>query len=367
MSRAETYRFLCGCLSKHLSDPQREIFHQLALTGALNWTTFVEMASKSLVAPSVLAAAHANGMAELLPGDIADYLQGMAILNRQRNQRIRFEICEIATVFERIGVLPVLLKGAAHLMSSLYDDPGDRVMLDIDLLVPKARLQDCADALQEEDFLILADNGFPAHHHYPPLGRPGDSASIELHVEALDVPHSRLLLSEEIFATSVPLSDDARLALPSVQARLIMAVAHSQLANHACLYGEAPLRELLDVLQLCSKYAREVDWRQLIERFKIWNAQTALACHVLAGHELLGIPIPSEFQVNSLARVLHSLAMWQIDHPQLASVRVQLLRPVLQLRRSLSSAPLRKQLRQNIRDPAWLSRQLWFLSGRRPG
>jgi hypothetical protein len=127
------------------------------------------------------------------------------------------------------------------------------------------------------------------------------------------------------------------------------------------------LRDLLDVLQLCSKYAREVDWRQLIERFKIWNAQTALACHVLAGHELLGIPIPSEFQVNSLARVLHSLAMWQIDHPQLASVRVQLLRPVLQLRRSLSSAPLRKQLRQNIRDPAWLSRQLWFLSGRRPG
>ena len=96
-----------------------------------------------------------------------------------------------------------------------------------------------------------------SHHHYPPLGRPGDSASIELHVEALDVPHSRLPAIGRNLCNVGALSDDARLALPSVQARLIMAVAHSQLANHACLYGEAPLRELLDVLQLCSKYARE--------------------------------------------------------------------------------------------------------------
>jgi hypothetical protein len=366
MSRADTYRFLCGCLSEHLSDPQREMFHRAACTGVLDWTDFIIMASESLVAPSLLAAGRANGLAELLPREVMDYLDGMAILNRQRNRRIQSEITEIAAVFAQIAVAPVLLKGAAHLMSGLYDDIGDRVMSDVDLLVPDARLHSCAEALQREGFRILADNGFPAHHHYPPLGRPGDSVSIELHVEALDAPHARLLQSAEIFATSARLSNDARLALPSPQTRLIIAVAHAQLSNHGYLYGELGLRELLDFGRLCRRHAGEIDWIDLIRRFKSWNAQTALACHFVAGRELLGIPVPPELRVNSLAGVLHALAMWQIDYPQVGLIRTRLLRPSLQFRRSMSSALGRRRLLQNVRDPAWLSRHWLLLLGKRP-
>ena len=159
MSRAKTYRFLCGCLSKHLSDPQREMFSQLALSSGLDWTDFIVMASESPMHPRTRRA-RANGVAELLPHDVVDYLDGMAILNWQRNSRIRSEISEIAAVFAEIGVAPVLLKGAAHLMSGLYDDIGDRVMLDIDLLVPQARLQNCADALKREGFRILPTMAF---------------------------------------------------------------------------------------------------------------------------------------------------------------------------------------------------------------
>ena len=50
----------------------------------------------------------------------------------------------------------------------------------------------------------------------------------------------------------------------------------------------------------------EIDWVHLIRRFKDWNAQTALSCHFLAGNDLLGIPIPREFRVNSLASLLHA-------------------------------------------------------------
>jgi len=364
MSRGETYRFLCGCLSKRLSDPQREMFHQLAQKGALDWTTFIVMASESLVAQLVLAAARTNGLADLLPADVVDYLDGMTILNRQRNRRIQSDINEVAAVFARIGVAPVLLKGAAHLMSGLYDDIGGRVMLDIDLLVPHESLQNCADALKQEGFRILADNGFPAHHHYPPLGRSGDIASIELHVEALDAPHSRLLPSDEIFATSAPLRDDSRLALPSFQSRLILAVAHAQLSNHAYLYGELGLRDLIDFAQLCHRHAHEIDWEHLTQRFKHWNAQTALCWQLLAGLELVGIPFPPEIRINLVARLLHAVAMWEIDHPRLASMRTRLLRPVLQLRRSMSGPPLRRRLLQNVRDPAWLSRHLRLLAGR---
>src|SRR5262249_18271659 len=147
--------------------------------------------------------------------------------------------------------------------------------------------------------------------------------------------------SDEIFATSALLSDNARLALPSVQMSLIIAVAHAQLSNHGYLYGELALRELRDSAQLCYKHAREIDWIPLIRRFKDWNSETALSCHFLAGSNLLGIPVPQDLRVNSLARLLHASAVWQINHPHSVSMRTRLLRPVLQLRRSISSAPLR--------------------------
>lgn len=162
------------------------------------------------------------------------------------------------------------------------------------------------------------------------------------------------------------LSDDARLALPSVQARLIIAVAHAQLSNHDYLYGELGLRELLDFFRICHRHEREIDWMDVVRRFKESNAQTALAFHLLAGRELLGIPIPQEFRVKLAGLMHHAVAMWQIDHPHFASMRTRLLRPGLQFRRSMSSSPLRSRLLQNVRDPAWLSRHLRLLLGRSP-
>jgi hypothetical protein len=364
MSRADTFAFICGCLADRLSEPARETFRSKSRAGAIDWTGFVAMASERLIAPALLSAARANRLDDLLPSDVADYLDGMATLNRLRNDAIRAELGEVAAIFASIGVVPVLIKGAAHLMSGLYDDPGDRVMTDIDLMVPQARLDDCVDALKQKGFAILFDNGFPAHHHFPPLGRKGDIASIELHVEALDAPYGGLLRSAEIFATSVALDHDLRLALPSPQAQSIIAVAHAELANHGYLYGELSLRDLLDTARLCRRHGGAIDWSHLAQRYAEHGAATALACHLAALGELLRVPLPPEVPIGARAWLMHALAVRQVAHPHLASIRTRLLRTILLFRRSLSSAPLRRRLLQTVRDPAWLTRHLRLLLGK---
>ncbi|MGO9356653.1 MAG: nucleotidyltransferase family protein [Xanthobacteraceae bacterium] len=365
MSRAIAFRFLCGCLSQELTDPRRAELRETAQSNAFDWTTFVELASGQLVAPGLLAMARDNRLDEVIPGDVVGYFDGMATLNRQRNEAILEEIAGLASVLNAVSVVPVLMKGGAHLVSGLYADPGHRIMLDLDLLVPADRMDDCAAALRSRGYEALWDNGYPAHHHYPPLGRVGGIVSVELHAQALDDPFSRLLAPDEIFESASTVNfRGARIAVPSPQARLIQAIAHAQLSNHGYLYGEIALRELLDAARLSQIHRAQLDWHDIHRRFTAARATVALGYHVCAAHVLLGLPAPPQLQTIAIARALVAAAVWQVAHPDILDIRTRLLRPGLQLRRALSRPALRRRLLDNLRDPAWYRRHWTALRGR---
>jgi hypothetical protein len=365
MSRALAFRFLCGCLAQNVTEARRGELRHIALSDGFPWETFVELAGSSLVAPALLDAARTNGMDDVLPADVVAFLEGMATLNRLRNGRIRNEALEVATILNERDVVPVLLKGGAHLLSGLYAGSGDRIMVDLDLLVPEARLTDCVTAMGEHGYEVVQDNAFPALHHYPPLGRKGGIVTVELHVRPLIDPDGRLLGPDETFATASNLTiGRATLALPSAQARVIHAVVHTQLSNHDYLYGRLSLRELLDYARLCEAHPTEIDWADIRDRFTAHHAATAFGYQALAAQALLGVPIAPEIRIGLLPRVLHRNALWQIRYPGLLDLRVRLLTPWLQLKRALSSKPLRNKLVHDLGDARWYRRHWRALSGR---
>jgi hypothetical protein len=365
MSRAIAFRLLCGCLSQDLTDPRRAELREIARSNAFDWTTFVELASSQLVAPGLLAMARDNRLADVLPGDVAGYFEGMATLNRQRNEAILQEIAGLASVLNAVSVVPVLMKGGAHLVSGLYADPGHRIMVDLDLLVPADRIDDCAAALRPLGYEALWDNGYPAHHHYPPLGRNGGPVSVELHAAALDDPFSRLLPADEMLLSASAMQvRGARIAVPSPQARLIQAIAHAQLSNHGYLYGEIALRELLDAARLSQNHRAQLDWHDIGRRFSTARATVALGYHVDAMHVLLGLPVPPQLSAHAVARALMAAAVWQVAHPDILDIRTRLLRPGLQLRRALSRRALRRRLLDNLGNSVWYRRHWSALTGR---
>jgi Uncharacterised nucleotidyltransferase len=358
MSRAAAFQFLCGCLSRNATASQEAVLRS-AKNPSFAWTTFVQMAAETQVATAILDGLQSKNLVETLPGDVIDFFDGMATLNRQRNERLIGEAIELAAILNEINVVPIFLKGAAHLLSGLYPDLAYRLTLDIDVLVPSDRLSDCIARLSVHGYKeLLPDWDFFGHHHYPPLWRQDRVAAVEIHSEPLDLPYRSLLPAVEVLAQAVIIDRDAvKLAVPSGRCRMIQAVAHAQLADHAYTFGQLPVRELLDFMRLHEAFAPGIKWGELAARFASCGFTTALEFHVLAAERLLGVPIPPPIRISAITRALYQRALWQMGHPRWARFGVRLLRPWLLLRRSLSEAVLRRRLVRSLGSWTWYRRQ----------
>jgi hypothetical protein len=358
MSRAAAFHFLCGCLSRNGVGAQ-EALARSAHNPAFAWETFVQVAAETLVAPAVLDALRSKKLVAALPADVTDFFDGMATLNRQRNERLVGEAIALAAILNEVEVVPIFLKGAAHLLSGLYPDPALRFTLDLDVLVPADRLSDCVNRLRAEAYQELLTNwDFSGHHHYPPLGRQDSIAAVELHSEPLDAPCRRLLPATEVLRDTVAFQRGAvKLAVPSASCRMIQAVAHAQLADQAYVLGQLPVRELVDFARLHEAFAHEIDWPKVVQRFASCGFATALELHLLAVERLLGVPIEPAIRISATARALYQRALWQVGHPRWSRLSIRLLRPWLLLRRSLSDPVLRRRLVRSLGNWTWYERQ----------
>jgi len=359
MSRTAAFQFLCNCLSRDATAASQEALLRSAKNPPFNWETLVQIAGETLVAPAMLSALQSKDLIEAVPADVVDFFDGMAILNQQRNEQLVREAIELAAIHNEIDVVPVFLKGAAHLLSGLYPELAQRIMLDLDVLVPADRFSDCIDRLRANGFTeLLTDRDFSGHHHHPPLGRHGGLASVELHSEPLDLPYRRLLPAAEVFRVALVLERGAvKLAVPSGSCRMVQTVAHAELADQAYLYGQLPLRELLDFVRLHEVFAHEIDWSALAQRFAACGFAIALQFHLLAANRLLGVPIDPSIYISAATRALYRRALWQLDHPTWSRLGARLLRPCALLRRSLSDAVLRRRLLRNLGNGTWYRRQ----------
>jgi hypothetical protein len=142
-----------------------------------------------------------------------------------QRMRIDHQTAEVVAALREVDVEPVLLKGPA-VARWLYDGPGERTYVDIDLLVPP----DCFDTAEER----LIAEGFrawdegPSADHAVTLVRPGDHASVDLH----RCLHGTEAAAPELVRAAVWTDHDelelgsCTVAVPSVPVRLLHAVLH---------------------------------------------------------------------------------------------------------------------------------------------
>jgi hypothetical protein len=356
MNRRRAFEFLCGLLSLDESPALRDRLRRMAQSGTIPWDAFVAHAGRQWVSAAVSHALHRKDLKKDLPEDLTDFFDGMATLNRQRNDLIRVETLGLTRILNGVGIRPIFLKGAANLLAGLYPDRAQRMMLDVDVLLPAGQLMAGVTALHANGYNQLSDIGIPAHHHYPPLGQPGATASVELHVEPLDYMARRFLSGAEIAEQAVELSiEGARFAVPSTFCRLVHGVAHTHFSDHAYILGQLSLRELLDTALLTS--TETIDWRAISARFDARHGKTALAFHLLAADRLLGARNQDAGTAGGFAHLLFRRAQFQANYPRLQAWNKILLWPWLMLMRCLSHPLLRRRLFRSVFDRTWYVRQ----------
>jgi hypothetical protein len=191
---------------------------------------------------------------------------------------------------ERVGIKPLLLKGAA-LRLTTYPDPAERSFSDLDLLVRDDEVDSATQALTAAGYDPGPESEralYRANHHHLVFNRPPGFV-LELHW-ALDSEPSEFALDAEVFRTSARVITTKRgiqVHVPSPEHTLLH-LAHQNLD------GFRLLRRLVDVDRIIGS-GDKIDWDMLARDANRMRVQILLALTLQLATRLLGTPIPPGF------------------------------------------------------------------------
>jgi hypothetical protein len=190
----------------------------------------------------------------------------------------------LAEFLQFVERTPAYELGAATLASGLYPTPGERMIGDIDVLIPSAKLAGAVEHLFAAGYQpVAADEELPKtedyglkHHHYPAIYSLDWPAPVELHVHPVHLPVARLLGSEEVVRDATPLSlrgGDCLLPSPThfVMHNVIQAFV-MDIRDRGCV----SLRQLFEFVYASRTNAERIDWAAIQQRFDSLGYGSAL-------------------------------------------------------------------------------------------
>lgn len=289
---------------------RRRSWAEEVTSGRLIWERLVEISSRHLVTPALLTAFSEKGVIDLIPADLRQFLTDLRDLNAQRNESLLVQLDEIGRALNELGIEPIALKGAAHLYSNLYGHPGDRVLGDLDVLIPAEAAREAYLALVKIGYqgYFQTEPGDPYHdhHHLPPLERPGRKAVVELHLEPVNKRYGDILGAAEMRAEATALEiEGVRWRLPSLAHQMIQNVLHFQSTIHHLLWYRKPfpLRDLYDQTLIRRAAGKGLDWSAIRDRFDQGGLGRPLRIHLALAERFFGLPRPQGFGLSLGDRV----------------------------------------------------------------
>ena len=188
----------------------------------------------------------------------------------------------------------MLLKGAA-LVETVYPDPGQREMLDLDVLVPSEKLSTATFALARLGYLSAAEDGGPGAgglHHAPALIGDAELLAVELHHHIAIRSETTALPIEDLWQRGRPARAGGYL-LPSPEDLLLHVSLHftrNRLGGHHQNRNTAgALAQVADMARIVD--CEPVDWERLAASARCYRLDAAVFLALFAAHEL-GVPIP---------------------------------------------------------------------------
>lgn len=303
--------FIAACLSVRNDPDSNEHLHSAVVSGDLDWQTVFAMANTQKIAPALWVALRNRKLVESLPAEAREGLFRAYLLNTLKNKSLREQAIKVVHRLNTIGVEPILLKGSAALFVKTFDDPGSRVMVDLDILVPYESAEECWNALCALGYLPIEDNPHfhvdyqGRHHHLRPLYRPGEYGTIEIHRHALPNSAARILPTSLIWEQREPVVNESGISMsvPSPTHRVLHNLLHSDLINQTYARGQISLRSLHELAVMQTLYRERLDWetiRQLMDRSG--QARVLRASLYLARH-YFGSPLPDRMRPTLGAKI----------------------------------------------------------------
>lgn len=230
------------------NDNQEALTDQIQQT-SMDWDKVVVIGSKYLMLPALYCRLKAKGLLKLIPDDLHDYLKEITDINRGRNEVLLAEANEISEIFKKENIDHVFIKGIALISGETFEDPAERMLSDIDLLVAKNQLQRAFNILTRHGYTETVTSVIERKNrrHLPRQVSQEKFGAVELHSEILRHKHRYLISSEQVLQNKRIING---IAIPSVEDAIRISILAFQINDKAHLYGYLGLKPIYDCLAL---------------------------------------------------------------------------------------------------------------------
>ncbi|MEI6334169.1 MAG: nucleotidyltransferase family protein [Methylococcaceae bacterium] len=310
LHRATNLSLLGECLA--VGDAYAPDLPERLAAATVDWQGLSWLAGSCLVTPSLAGALQRKGLFDRLPEEVQDYLHTLQSLNRERNQTLREQLVIITEALNRIGIQPVLLKGAITLTSGQYPGAEDRVIGDLDLLVPDQHMEAATAALiclgyrvdDKDSQWVLPSHYQQYHHHGCPLLHPALPVKVELHRRIQFHQGDDARLRQQLITVPFSFDEGSMVLIPDVATRLLHNMLHCQISDGQRLKKVLNLRQLLEFAALAQHEATSFDTNRLLNRLRP-QRQAILAEYWAQAEHWLKTPYPdtlarSRYQARQL-------------------------------------------------------------------
>jgi hypothetical protein len=258
MNYNESLFFIGECFSLRFYPERKDKILRLIESENVDWEQVVWVGSNHLVLPTLYINLKNAGLISSLPSDLASHLEEITWLNRERNQKIMEQAKEITISLNQHNIAPIFLKGTAHLFRGLYGDIAERMIGDIDFLVPENEMLKAAEVLMSEGYISLSKfvpGTLSMTKHYPRLKNENKVSAVEIHRQPVRMPWDRSFNFSWIDKEKEKLDMDANAFDPSVKHQIIHNILNVQLNDGGFKNMGFYLRQSYDLFllskQLC--------------------------------------------------------------------------------------------------------------------
>lgn len=233
-----------------------EVLHEIQ-SGKLSWEMIVWAGSSQMMLPALYVQLKKNNLLSELPADLVEYLEELYRHNLLRNQAILDQIKDIIQCLNKHHIYPVFLKGTANLLDGLYSDPAERMIGDIDFIIPEDQIIACADILVKElgyERDIEPGAGDLKYYlHYPRLRHKSTVAAIEIHRQPIYPPFDEVFNFKVIDREKKEVNQFGKAYVLSDRHQVILNILNTQVNDSASFWGLILMRQSYDLLLLTQR------------------------------------------------------------------------------------------------------------------
>ena len=248
MNYKETLFFIAKSLTISLEEKNRDEIELILKTTDVDWDAVVKVSTAHYVFSAMYCNLKRADFLLYLPHELVNNMEYITNINRERNKKIIAQAQELNILLLANSITPIFLKGTGNLLAGIYEDIGERMVGDIDLIFLKEDYPKAIALLREFGYDKEIHQELP-HRHYPRIIRKDSIAGLEIHKDLLkkyinEFNYNFVVKDSQVINGTTVLSYANKLNL---------SISANQINDSGFYYKTMALRNAYDVFLLSKK------------------------------------------------------------------------------------------------------------------